>query len=170
MVGDYAQGTGSLELRRPVWLFSGLALLIAGPANPLGFYVFEFYHADFNLLSWVISIAVPLSIGCAASIFFLRGGGFGLVTLAFLTILVTMSATALCGPIYTSALWLLAQVGLELMPVGTYLEALITSGTFVRMGLFLVAIPVLFSIIVLRVLAFRREAKKKKPVSTAGLV
>jgi hypothetical protein len=170
MVGDYAQGTGSLELRRPVWLFSGLAWLIAGPANPLSFYVFEIWKSDFDLLVWTISIAIPLSLGCAAAIFFLRGGGFGFVTLAFLTILVTMSLTALCGPIYTSALWLLAQAGIELMPVGTYLEALITSGTFVRLGLILSAIPILLSIVVLRVVAFQRERKKKKLVPTAGVV
>jgi hypothetical protein len=170
MVGDYAQGTGSLVLRKPVWLFASLAWLIAGPANPLGFYAFQLYDSDFDLLVWIISIAVPLSAGCAASLFFLRGGGFGLVTLAFLTILVTFSLTALCGPIYTSVIWLLAQAGIELMPVGTYLETLRTSGTFVRLGLFLVAAPILLSIVVLRVFAFRREAKRKKPVSTAGVV
>jgi hypothetical protein len=170
MVGDYAQGTGSLELRKPVWLFSGLAWLIAGPANPVSFYVFELWKSDFNLLVWIISIAIPLSLGCAASIFFLRNGGFGFVTLAFLTILVTVSLTALCGPIYTSAIWLLAQAGIELMPVGTYLETLRTSGTFVRMGLIMIAVPILLSIVVLRVLAFQRERKRKKPISTAGVV
>ena len=170
MVGDYAQGTGSLELRKPIWLFSGIAWLLAGPLNPLGFYVFQLWEADFDPLVWAISIAIPLSLGCAAAIFFLRGGGFGFITLAFLAILVTMSLTALCGPVYTSALWLLAQAGVELMPVGTYLEALITSGTFVRLGLVMSAIPILLSIVVLRVVAFQREAKKKKPIPTAGVV
>jgi hypothetical protein len=39
-----------------------------------------------------------------------------------------------------------------------------------RAGLILAAIPILLSIVVLRVVAFQRERKRKKPVPTAGVV
>src|SRR5262245_27721474 len=107
MVGNYTASTGSLELRQPAKAFVPIAWALAGPLNPAAYFAFKAYDIEFDLLFQIVSIVLPLSIGCAAALFFLRGGGFGFITLALISILVTISVCALCGPIYT---WLLFQL------------------------------------------------------------
>jgi len=172
MVGSYSQSSGSLELRKPEGLFVPLAWLLAGPANPVSYFAFQAYGMPFDLAQFIICLAIPLSIGCGVALFYLRGGGFGFMTLLLITIFVAYIACAATGPIYTMSLWTLVQVGIEpiYMPIATTAEAMITSGTFIRVGLFLVAIPILPAAIILRAIAFRREAKKKQSLSTANIL
>jgi hypothetical protein len=173
MVGGYSQGSQSLELRKPAGVFVPIAWLVAGPANPVSFFAFQVYGWDFNIIHFIVCLVVPLSIACAVAIFFLRGGGFGFVTLTLITVFSGYVACAATGPIYTYGLTFLSQVGLDLsyLPVASPAEALVTSGTFIRIGLFLVAIPIVPAALILRLIAFRREEKKKKQtVSTAGIL
>ena len=172
MVGRYDQTSGSLELRKPAKVFLPIAWLLAGPANPLSYFAFQAYGLDFDLTQFIVCLLIPLSVACAAALWYLRGGGFGFVTLTLITVFVAYLACAATGPIYTTSLWALAQVGIRpiYMPVDTSMEALITSGTLIRIGLFLVAVPILPAAIVLRIIAFRREAKKKQALSTANIL
>lgn len=172
MVGGYNQGSQSLELRKPAAVFVPLAWLLAGPANPVSYFAFQVYSMDFDLTQFIICLVVPLSIACAVAIFFLRGGGFGFVTLALITVFAGYIACVATGPAYTYGLTFLAQLGFRpfFMPIDTPAEALITSGTFIRYGLFLVAIPIVPAALILRIIAFRREAKKKQKISTANVL
>ena len=170
MVGSYAQTAGALELRKPVQLFAPIAWLVAGPFNPVGFIAIqvwesrgvEYWLQDFNPTYWAVSIAVPLAIGTAGSLFYLRGGGFGFMSLGLITMLVTLAACAITGPVYTFALWALMQVDIFLSPFGLYdfNSAVMTSGTFIRIGIQALAIPIIPAIIILRLIGFQREAKK----------
>lgn len=163
MVGNYSASTGSLELRQPARIFLPISWAIAGPLNPASYFAFELQHFYFDFVLLVVSLIIPLSAGCAAALYFLRGGGFGFVTLALITILVTISICALCGPIYTWILFSLQDIGLYLspFPLGDADEAITTSGTFIRISLLLVAVPIIPAIILLRLVAFRREARKR---------
>lgn len=170
MVGEYAASTGSLEMRSPATLFAPVAWLIAGPLNPVGFFAHlpwneRSWDMPFDGVMWATSVALPLSVGCAGSLFYLRGGGFGFLTLALVTVLTTLAACAVTGPAYTIAMWALARFGIywTMFPIFDFGEALMTSGSFVRLGLLLLAAPVLPAAILLRVIAFRREPSKRKP-------
>jgi hypothetical protein len=170
MVGSYAQSAGALELRKPAQLFAPIAWLIAGPLNPAGFIAIqvwdsagpEYWLQDFDPTYWAVSVAVPLAIGTAGSLFYLRGGGFGFMSLGLITMLVTLAACAVTGPVYTIALWALMQVDIFLspLPLWDFNAAVMTSGTFIRIGIQALAIPIVPAIIILRLIAFQREAKK----------
>ena len=169
MVGNYSASSGSLELRQPEKVFLPIGWVIAGPLNPAAYLAFAAYGLEFDLVFQVVSIVLPLSVGCAAALHFLRGGGFGFVTLTFITILVTISTCALLGPVYTWILFLLQNVGIDLspFPMSSMSDVIRTSGTFIRLGLILVAVPIVPAIIILRIVAFRREARKKPAARTA---
>jgi len=171
MVGEYAQAAGALELRKPAQIFVPLAWLIAGPANPAGYFAFMVWGIDFDLSYWIISVAVPLAIGCGGALFYLRGGGFGGMSLAMVTTLTTAAACAVTGPAYTIGLWALMQFDIYLssLPLWSFDTAVITSGTFVRFGLLLLAVTILPAVILLRLVAFQREAPKKRPPTTSTL-
>jgi hypothetical protein len=171
MVGEYAQAARTLKLRSPAKLFVPLAWLIAGPANPAGYFAFMAWGMDFDLSYWIISVAIPLAVGCAGALFYLRGGGFGGLTLALVTALTTAAACAVTGPAYTIGLWALMQfdIYLSTLPLWSFDTAVITSGTFVRFGLLLLAITILPAVILLRLIAFQREAPKKKAPATSSL-
>jgi hypothetical protein len=172
MVGRYDQTSGSLELRKPAAVFTTIAWLLAGPANPVSFFSFAAYGREFDLLEYVICLAIPLSVACGVALWFLRGGGFGFVTLTLITVFVGYLSCAAAGPIVTLSLWALAQAGIRpiYMPIDTLAESIITSGTYIRLGLFLVAVPIVPAALILRIVAFRREAKKKQPLSTANIL
>jgi hypothetical protein len=172
MVGSYNQGSRSLELRKPAAVFVPLAWLLAGPANPASYFAFQVYGWEFDLTQFIICLVIPLSIACAVAIFFLRGGGFGIMTLILITVFSGYLACAATGPIYTYSLTALAQIGIRpiYMPIDTPAQAFVTSGTFIRMGMFLVAIPIAPAAIILRIIAFRREAKKEQKISTANVL
>jgi hypothetical protein len=173
MVGTYGQSGGSLELRQPAKLFVPLAWLIAGPANPLTYFAFQIMGQRFDLTNWVICLVIPLSIACAAALFFLRGGGFGIVTLVLITALVGIASCAATGPIYTFAIWGLMQMDIFIldMPLWSTEAAVRTSGTFIALGLMLVAVCIVPAALILRIIAFRREAKKPRlSASAAGIL
>ena len=163
MVGNYSASTGSLELREPARIFLPIAWAIAGPLNPASYFAFELQHFYFNPVLLVVSLIIPLSVGCATALYFLHGGGFVFVTLALITILVFFFNYTASTPIYTWILFLLQNIGLYLspFPIGDADEAITTSGTFIRIGLVLVSVPIIPAVILLRLIAFRREAKKK---------
>jgi hypothetical protein len=144
-------------------VFVPLAWLIAGPLNPGGYFAFQVWGSEFDLSYWIVSVAIPLGLGCAGSLFFLRGGGFGFLTLGLITILVTVAACSMTGPIYTMSLWWLGQFGIVLtpFPIWDVESALRTSGTFIRIGFMMLAVPIVPAIIVLRLLAFQRETKRR---------
>jgi len=172
MVGGYNKGSQSLELRQPAKVFIPLAWLLAGPANPVSYFAFQAYGREFDLTQFIICLVIPLSIACAVAIFFLRGGGFGFVTLVLITVFSGYLACAATGPIYTYGLTFLANLGFRpfYMPIDTPAQAFVTSGTFIRVGLFLVAVPIAPAALLLRAIAFKREAKKKQTVSTANIL
>jgi hypothetical protein len=178
MVGEYATTPGALVLRKPARLFTPLAWMIAGPLNPAGFFAHLPWNEwswdmPFDATLWTISVAIPLSAGCAGALFYLRGGGFGFLSLLLVTALSTLAACALTGPIYTLAISGLREIGVywTMFPVSDFGEALVTSGTFVRLGLLLMALPILPAAVLLRLVAFRREPRKKvaKPASTLSI-
>jgi hypothetical protein len=176
MVGEYAASPGALELRSPAKLFVPIAWLIAGPLNPVGFFAYlpwneRAWDMPFDGVMWATSVALPLSVGCAASLFYLRGGGFGFLTLVLVTLLTTLAACAVTGPAYTIAMWALARFGIywTMFPIFDFGEALVTSGSFVRLGLLLLAAPILPAALLLRVIAFRRAAPRRKPATDSTL-
>ncbi len=174
MAGEYAASIGALELRSPAKLLVPIAWLIAGPLNPVGFFAHlpwneRSWDMPFDGVMWATSVALPLSIGCAGSLFYLRGGGFGFLTLVLVTVLTTLAACAVTGPAYTIAMWALARFGIywTAFPIFSFGEALITSGSFVRLALLLLAAPILPAAILLRIIAFRREPPKNKPTAAS---
>lgn len=164
MVGSYAESSNTLELRKPLAVFVPLAWLIAGPLNPASFFAFQVWNEPFDLTFWIICIAVPLAIACAGSLFYLREGGFGLTSLSLVFLLVALAACSVTGPACTFVLSGLEEAGiyLHVLPVSTMSQAILTSGTLIRLGLTLVAIPAIPAIILLRLIAFQREPKKPR--------
>jgi len=174
MVGEYATTPGALVLRKPAQFFTPLAWLIAGPLNPAGFFAPVPWNGwswgmPFDGTLWAISVAVPLSVGSAAALFYLREGGFGFLSLVLVTALSTLAACAVTGPIYTFAISALREIGIywTRFPVSNFDEAVVTSGTFIRLGLLLLVAPILPAAILLRLIAFRREPRKKKTASAS---
>jgi hypothetical protein len=176
MVGGYDASTGSLELRQPEKIFAPLAWLLAGPLNPAEFFAHlpwneRSWDMPFDAMMWATSVAIPLSVGCAAALFYLRGGGFGFMTLLLIAGLSTLAACAVTGPLYTYAISVLREFGIywTIFPVSNFDEAIVTSGTFIRLGLLLLSMPLLPAAILLRVIAFRRQPRKQRPVAASTL-
>jgi hypothetical protein len=175
MVGRYDASTGSLVLRQPPKLFMPLAWLLAGPLNPAGFFAHlpwneRAWDMPFDPVMWATSVALPLSVGCAIALAYLRGGGFGFMTLFLILGLSTLAACAVTGPIYASVILILREFGIywTIFPVFTFEQALITSGTFIRLGLILVSLPLVAATVVLRVVAFRREPRAQTAKAAAS--
>jgi hypothetical protein len=175
MVGGYDASTGSLVLRQPAKIFAPLAWLIAGPLNPAGFFAplpWNEWHWDiaYDTQMWAMSVAVPLSAGCIAGLFYLRDGGSGIMTLFLITGLSTLAACAATGPLYTIAISVLREFRIywTAFPVFNLEQAIITSGTFIRIGLMLCIVPLAPAVILLRLIAFRRAPRRKK-ATTATL-
>ena len=176
MVGGYDASTGSLILRQPAAIFSPLAWLLAGPLNPAGFFAHipwneRTWDIPFDAMMWAMSVAFPLSVGCAIALLYLRGGGIGFMTILLITSLSAMVGCAATGPLYTLAISVLREFRIywTAFPVSNFDEAVVTSGTFIRLGLMLVIIPLLPAAIILRLVAFRREAPKRKPATSSTL-
>jgi hypothetical protein len=167
MAGGYDASTGALELRRPIRFFAPLGWLVAGPLNPAGFLAplpwnEPAWDLPFDTQMWAMSVAVPLSLGCIGALYYLRDGGVGIMTLFLVLALPTLAACAATGPLYAAVISVLREFRIywTAFPVFSFDDAIITSGTFMRLGLMLCIIPLVPAVLLLRAIAFRRAPTK----------
>ncbi len=172
MVGDYGMAKAGLNFRTPVRIFAPLGWIAAGVLNPAGWFVHLLWGMpDFDLQVWAWHVVVPLELGLLFAMMFFREGGYGIGSIAGITIMCILAACTGTGPIYAGITWAAQQVGLEISVMGNVTiysldHAFAHAGTYIRASLIFAGPCAIPAVIILRLASFQR-VEYRKAASTA---
>jgi len=162
----------ALNFRTPVRVFAPLGWIAAGILNPAGWFVHMLWGMpEFNYQVCAWHVAVPLELGLLFAMMFLREGGFGIGSVAGITIMCILAACTGTGPIYAGITWAAQQVGLEISVLGNISidsmeHAFAHAGTYIRASLIYAGPCAIPAVIILRLVAFHRVQYRKAPSTT----
>lgn len=163
MPSRYGSSDVSLDPRQPSAVLLPVAGLLAGPLNPtaLASYAYwsrYFYMDGLTSSTWIMFQVIPMSVAVAIALYYLRAGGFGILTIIMTLFVALICAASGWAITVAGADWLLYEQGVQFTnyPVGSLGDFTLVAGTGVRLNLLLNIASLIPAAVIIRLIAFRR--------------
>ena len=163
MPSRYGSSEVSLAPRKPSAILIPLAGVLAGPLNPTAFFSYGYwsrfmYMDGLTFSTWIMFQLIPMTIAVAISLYYLREGGSGILTIVMTLIVALITAASGWAITLAAADWIFYELGVQLTnyPVGSLGEFTLVAGTGVRLNLLLNLASIPIAAIIIRLIAFQR--------------